>query len=125
MSNRNPAVEDFLRTLDHPHKTEIEHIRSLILTAPGVREKVKWNAPTFGLQGKDQITFHLRAKGIMLVLHRGVKSQEATDLRFEDPDGLLEWPAKDRAILKIQTKDELDAKEEAIAKLVHRWLVES
>lgn len=125
MPNRNHAVDDFMRTLDHPHKEEIERIRSLILSLPGAEEKVKWNAPTFGLEGKDQITFHLRAKGIMLVLHRGVKPKDASDFRFEDPDRLLEWPAKDRATLKIKDGDELHEREDAIAKLLHRWLTES
>jgi hypothetical protein len=42
------AVDEFLRALDHPFKSEIETMRKIILGAhPTVSEGTKWNAPSF------------------------------------------------------------------------------
>jgi hypothetical protein len=42
------AVDEFMRTLDHPFKKAIEAIRSSMLAADrAIAEGIKWNAPSF------------------------------------------------------------------------------
>jgi hypothetical protein len=55
------AVDDFMRTLDHPFKTAIERIRRIILGAhPTVAEGIKCNGPSFRTT-EYFATFNLRA----------------------------------------------------------------
>ena len=55
----NP-VQIYLDQLDHPLKPEILKIREIIFSAnPDLTEHIKWNAPSFCLDGEDKITFNI------------------------------------------------------------------
>ena len=42
------SVDEFLAALKHPHKTEIQLLRGIILGAdPSIAEGVKWNSLSF------------------------------------------------------------------------------
>jgi len=42
------AVDEFMKTLEHPFKSEIEMLRRAILAVdPAVAEGIKWNSPSF------------------------------------------------------------------------------
>jgi hypothetical protein len=54
---RKQSVTAFLETLQHTRKPEINRVRNIILGAhPDLVEKIKWNAPSFGLEEDDRIT---------------------------------------------------------------------
>src|SRR5919112_2628857 len=100
MTNRSEEVDLLMRRLDHPLKEGIERLRVAILDSnEGITEHVKWNAPSFCYAGVDRVTFRLQpGNRLQLILHRGAKVRDdAADFRFEDPSGLLEWVAADRA----------------------------
>ncbi len=63
-------VNDYMRKLEHPLKTEIEAVRIIILQASSkIAERVKWNAPSFYYR-QDLVTFNPRAqKQVHLVFH--------------------------------------------------------
>lgn len=109
-----------LDALDHPMRAEIDALRAIILKAhPGLVEGVKWNAPSYSVEGEDRITFQLRAKDkILLVFHRGAKAK-AGKVTIDDPEGLLQWAAPDRAIVTVRTGG---AKANAIRALVKGWI---
>ena len=119
------AVEEFLRTLDHPHKKEIEELRRVLLDAdPAIAEGVKWNAPSFRTT-EYFATFHLRAKeGIAVILHLGakVKDNSTADASIADPDGLLQWLAKERAMVTFRGLDDVRAKRAAFTAIVRQWI---
>jgi hypothetical protein len=50
------------------------------------------------------VTFRLQpGNRLQLVLHRGAAVRDdAADFRFEDPSGLLEWAAPDRAVISFR-----------------------
>ncbi|RYG39481.1 DUF1801 domain-containing protein [bacterium] len=125
MANRNPQVELFMKDLEHPLKTEIERVRSLILDADkAITEQIKWKAPSFCYGGDDRVTFQLRPRDrIQLIFHRGAKVKDSDDFAFEDPTGLFEWAAKDRAIVNLHGMPQIEANEAALAELVKRWVV--
>src|SRR5262245_16729700 len=95
------AVDAFMKTLDHPFKAEIEAIRKAITgAAPGIREGIKWNAPSFRTT-EYFATTNLREKaGIGLILHLGAKIRAlpAGGIAIQDPAKLLKWLGKDRAM---------------------------
>ena len=119
-------VGEFLQGLKHRRKPEIEAVRNVILSADGqITERIKWNAPSFCMGGDDRITFRLQpGDRVQLVFHRGARKREdSAHFAFEDPTGLLEWVADDRAVVTFHDLDDVNAKREALRELVRRWMV--
>ena len=123
-TNRSKPVDAFLDALVHARKDEIEAVRALILGASGdITERVKWNAPSFCVDGDDRVTLRLQRRDqLQLIFHRGAKAKDATGFVFEDPSGLIEWAASDRGVLTVRDRADLAAKQDAIATLVAAWM---
>ncbi|MDF7775001.1 DUF1801 domain-containing protein [Sphingomonas sp. AOB5] len=115
------AVAAYLATLDHPHKDGILLLRQIVLAAhPGITERIKWNAPSF-YRRDDFATMHLRPPGIGLVLHTGVKAKGLAPA-IDDPESLLKWPAKDRAIAVFRDSAALEARRAALTAILRQWI---
>ena len=116
------AVTTFLGTLQHSRKAEINRVRNIILGAhPDLVEKIKWNAPSFGLQEDDRITFRLQpGDKVDLIFHRGV-ARKVDDFAFADETGLLKFVAPDRAVLEFRDAADIEAKAESLRWLVRAW----
>jgi hypothetical protein len=117
------SVTGFLTTLDHSRKAEINRVRNIILGAlPDLVEKIKWNAPSFGLGEDDRITFRLQpGDKVDLIFHRGVK-KIADDFAFTDETRLLKFLAPDRAVLIFSDAADIEAKAENLRWLVRAWI---
>jgi hypothetical protein len=100
-------------------------LRQAILAADErIVENEKWNSPNFVFGGVDRVTLRLHPKGgVQVILHRGAKTRvDAADFHFDDPTGLLTWPAPDRGVLKVNTVEEAQALSSEITQLVRRWI---
>jgi len=118
-------VDSYLAALRHPLKEGVEQLRAAILASnAAITESVKWNAPNFRYDGVDRVTFRLQpGNRLQLILHRGTAVRDdAGDFRFDDPTGLLEWAAPDRAVLTFANLDDVAAKQPAVVELVNRWV---
>jgi hypothetical protein len=119
------AVDQFIATLQHPFKAELETLRSAILAAaPSIAEGIKWNAPSWRTT-EYFATTHLRSKtGLGLILHLGAKARELPEgrLAIADPSGLLKWLAKDRAQVEFGSAADLAAKLPALRSLLRQWI---
>jgi hypothetical protein len=119
-------VANFLNNLTHPLKAEIEEIRKIILDSDKrLTEHIKWNAPSYCINGDDRITFNLAGKGfIRLVFHCGakVKDNQAKSNLFDDSTGILEWAANDRAIAKFTSMEEIQDRKKDLKKIIRSWL---
>ena len=119
------AVEAFMLQLEHPHKPAIELLRKLMLGVDAsIHEGIKWNAPSFRTS-EYFATTHLRSKqGVGLILHLGAKVRESADaaLAIHDPDQLLKWLGKDRAMLEFANADELEGKKPALIAVLRQWI---
>jgi len=117
------AVTAFMATLDHPQMAGLTALRALILDVdPTIAEGIKWNAPSF--RTADWFaTFNLRAgTGIELILHFGAKAKDLGDVAIADPDGLLTWLARDRAMLRLADAAALDRHQAAISVILRQWV---
>lgn len=116
-------VEHFLQTVRHSRLEEIEAVRTIILaSSKDLQEHVKWNAPSFQLDGDDRITFRLQPKDVVqLVFHRGVKVRR-DDFSFEDPSGLLQLVAGDRGVVTFAGMADVKTKARALGVLVKAWI---
>ncbi|TDH21260.1 DUF1801 domain-containing protein [Segetibacter sp. 3557_3] len=68
--NGTDQVDAYMKNLEHPLKAEIAVIRDILLHAnKKIRERVKWNAPSFYYK-QDMATFNPRAKNhVHIVFH--------------------------------------------------------
>ena len=119
------AVEAFMLQLEHPHKPAIELLRKLMLGVdPSVREGIKWNAPSFRTSEYFATTYLRSKTGIGLILHLGAKVREPADggVAINDPDKLLKWLGKDRAMVEFAGESELEAKRMALVAVLRQWI---
>lgn len=121
--NEATNVEELLDKLDHPLKPALLRLREIVLSADGrLRETVKWNAPSFVLDGEDRVTINIhRGKTVMMVLHRGAK-KAAEPFRFEDRSGLAEWRSADRGVVMLGDLASVEAESSKIRSLVAAWV---
>ena len=119
------AVDDFMKSLEHPHKAAIEALRKVIRgAAPGIREGVKWNAPSFRTT-EYFATTNLREKaGFGVILHLGAKARAlpAGGIEIADPGKMLRWLAKDRAMIVFSDGKDLAKRKHPLAALVRAWV---
>lgn len=106
-------VHQFINKLDHPLKEEIRFVREIILGADfKIKERVKWNAPSFYYK-KDLVTFNPRnQKVVQLVFHH--KSIVQIQSEF------LEGNYEDRRLMMFKDKADIKAKEKELTRIMHR-----
>ncbi|WP_257386571.1 DUF1801 domain-containing protein [Tahibacter caeni] len=118
-------MDAFLAALEHPARDLVAALRRAVLGAdPSIAEGIKWNAPSFRTR-EWFATTHLRAKvGIGLILHFGAKKNAIADggVAIADPAGLLQWLAKDRALVAIRDADDLATRGPALQALLRDWI---
>ncbi len=114
--NQKDAVDALLAGLDHPMKAEIEAVRGFILRAsPQVRERVKWNAPSFFFR-EDIGAFHLRSRTFVhLIL---VFPERVT--MVDDP--ILEGDHVRRREVKFHDMAEVGKKKHALQRIIAAWV---
>ena len=119
-------VDRYLDRLEHPLKAGVVRLRAAIMgSVPGISEHVKWNAPSFCFDGVDRVTFRLHPGArLQLVFHRGVaKRTDVVAFGFDDPFGLMTWPAADRAVVDLPTLEAVADHEDDVVSLVQRGVL--
>ncbi len=117
------AVEAFLAGLAPTNRSEVETLRRIILGAdPAIGEGIKWRVPSFRTT-EYFATLHLRMKvGLGLILHMGAKVRDTPAVPVEDPEGLLTWLARDRALITFADLEEIQARQVALVALIRQWI---
>jgi hypothetical protein len=120
-------VTEHINKLDTEIRKVIEMIRQIILsTDKEIRERIKWNNPSFYYAGEMQpfdpkeykreiVVFNLFKNRIMLVFPSGAKINDTT--------GLLEGDYKDgRRLIIFKDMDDVISKKKALQKVIKDWL---
>src|ERR687898_1619305 len=109
--NRTQQVDEFMATLEHPFKAQVQALRDIIKGVdPGITEQIKWNAPSFSCGGYIA-TFNLRAKEhVHLVFHNPRIAEVASDL--------LEGDYPDRRMAYFAGQEDVQAKRAALVHVV-------
>ena len=119
------AVDAFMATLEHPFKAEITAIRRTILGVDArIAEGIKWNAPSFRTT-EYFATTNLREKsGIGVILHLGAKIRDVgpEGVVIADPERLLKWLGKDRAMIVFKDMEEFVARRAAFEDVLRQWI---
>ena len=122
---RAQTVEDYRASLDPAVLAMVDSLRAIVAGShEGLSERIKWNAPSFAIDGDDRITLGLDCKGgVRVVLHRGAKSKDSADFQFEDRAGLARWAASDRGVIAFQSLAEIEARRVQLSELCRNWLI--
>lgn len=124
LDRRSPEANALLKDLNPAAPEVIEALRSILLDAAfELTEGVKWNAPSYALNGDDRITFNFRGKGgIRLVFHCGAKKRAVKPADPLIDERELEWADNERALATFMTVREVNAKREWLQGVIRRWL---
>lgn len=125
--NKYTSVEEFLADLDASKLEQIELLRTIIKKAnPHLTEHIKWNAPSYVLDGEDRITFNIRNKEniVQLILHMGATRAEnkSGEPIMADDKHLINWQSDIRGMLSFASIADVKSKQSDVEDIVKRWL---
>ena len=121
------TVEEFINDLDDDKRSQVDILRDLILsTEPQLEEHIKWNAPSYVLDGEDRITFNLMNKQgvVKLVLHMGATRKEDKKGApiMQDESGLIEWSSDIRGMITFNSLTDISSNTTSLEKIIKGWL---
>lgn len=121
------TLEGFIDNLDKDKRLQVDTLRELILkTEPRLEEHIKWNAPSYILDGEDRITFNIMNKQgvIKLVLHMGAtrKEDKKAVSVLKDESGLIEWSSDIRGVISFTGIEDINSKLTLLRKIIRDWL---
>jgi hypothetical protein len=118
------GVDDFMASLEHPLKAEIEAIRKIILDADTrIQESIKWNAPSFFITEHFATLKLWPPETVQIVFHRGAKiKDDGKQVVIDDPSNLLKWVTRDRCLATFLDIKDVEAKRTAINAIVKQWI---
>ena len=121
------TVEEFLDDLSSGKRLQVDALRGLILGAEDkLEERIKWNAPSYALDGEDRITFNIMNKQgvVKLVFHMGAtkKEDKKGSPILQDDSGLIEWNSDIRGTITFTTINDVDANVDALTQIIKDWL---
>jgi len=124
MARAPQTVEAFLDGLVHARLDDVREVRAALLTIDGVTERVKWNAPSFCIDGDDRITFRLQpGDRVELVVHRGSRTRaDAATFTFDDPSALITWSTADRGVIAFPADVPVATLLPQVLTTAHAWL---
>ena len=115
-------VDEFIAGLNAVQRPTLELLRTTIMGADRrIAEGIKWNVPSFRTS-EWFATTNVRGQGVRLILHLGAKARPETKVEIADPQGLLQWLGKDRAMVTFADVAEAKVKARALKALVKSWI---
>ncbi len=109
-------INDFMNTLEHPFKAEVEALRVIIRNVNSkIAERIKWNAPSYYYQ-TDMAAFNLHQKKfvqLILIFPKGL---------INDGTGLLKGDWKDRREARFYNMEDIESKKAALEKIITEWV---
>lgn len=118
-----PSAEGFLGELEHPLKADILAVnRAVLAVSSTIKAGVKWNSLSWATVEYFGTVFLRSTESVQVVLHFGAKARRGAKPSIDDPTGLLEWKAADRAIVSLGRGAELRRRLPAFAEVVRQWI---
>lgn len=129
MPTQFATVADFLDAQTPERRAQVEWLRALVVEAEsGVAEIIKWNSPSYTLNGVDRLTINATGRGpVRLILHFGADRAEdrsAASTFSGDPERLLTWHSDIRASMLVPSEAELAERRDALIAVISAWLTE-
>ena len=106
---------------------QVQLLREIVVSLDAeLVEHIKWNAPSYVVDGEDRLTMNVRNKQgrLTLVLHMGATRPEVkkgTPVLVDDA-GVVEWASDIRGLVTFVDADDIRAKEPALRRVLTAWL---
>ncbi|NHF63618.1 DUF1801 domain-containing protein [Microcella pacifica] len=126
-SSNSAAMTDLVRALDDDTREQVQLLRDTIGSLDvDLTEHIKWNAPSYMLDGEDRITMNLRNKQglVKLVLHMGAtrpEDRKGAPVLLAD-EGIVEWASDIRGFVTFADLADVRAKEAGLRRVLSSWL---
>ena len=119
-----PGLDNYLDDLAPDARQMIDALRTIVRSGlPHAVESIKWNAPSFAVDGEDRVTLGLGRKGeSRLVLHRGAKQRALIDLTAVDRGAIAQWPSLDRGVIVFRDLQDVRDRQVEVGGLCSRWV---
>lgn len=122
------TIDEFLNDLDSGKRQQVDALRRIILaTEPRLQEHIKWNAPSYVLDGEDRITFNLMNKQqlVKLIFHMGAtrKENKKGSPIMQDTSGLIEWSSDIRGMITFTSIEDITSNQSSLQEIIRDWLV--
>jgi len=125
--NKYLTVDEFLNDLNEDRRQQVEALRTIIKTVNSdLTEHIKWNSPSYILDGEDRITFNMHYPNqTMVLLHMGAtrKENKKADPIMNDTTGLIKWNSDIRGTLAFSSLDDIANSQADITKVLSAWLL--
>ena len=121
------TVTEFMKSLDSDKRAQVELLRTIIGESHAdLTEHIKWNAPSYVLDGEDRITFNLmnRDNLVKLIIHMGAMRKENKQGKpiMLDDGGIVHWSSDIRGTITFSNLEEITSKSKALKNILSRWL---
>ena len=125
--NRYLTVDEFLTDLSEERLQQVQALRAIIKNvSPELTEHIKWNSPSYILDGEDRITFNMHYPDrTMVLIHMGATRKETkkADPIMTDETGLIKWNSDIRGTLSFGNLDDITNSQADITKILSAWLL--
>src|SRR4051794_31483057 len=118
------GVSAHVTKMTYSLKPTLEAVRRTILAAdPAITEGIKWNSPSFYCDGWFATISSHKATQLDVVFFCGAKVCSDCTVReaINDPDGLLTWPSKDRAIVSFEANVDFHPRLKSVQRIAKQW----
>lgn len=119
------TVAEFIDSLSEQDRAQVTLLRDIISRASKLDEHIKWNSPSYVLNGEDRITLSVRSGfPISVILHMGaIRPEDKNGVPImKDPSGLIEWKSDIRGLITFKDLNDINAKSEQFTSIIKRWL---
>jgi len=121
------TVDEFLNDLTDDRRQQVEALRSIIKAVNlELTEHIKWNSPSYILDGEDRITFNMHYPDqTMILVHMGATRKETkkADPIMNDETGLIKWNSDIRGTLAFRSLNDIACSKADIIKVLSAWLL--
>ncbi len=118
-------VDEFLSELGSEQLTQVQTLRKYILDeVPSLTEHIKWNAPSYHIDGEDRITFNTinKQQAVKLVFHMGaIRKENKAGEPILKGTTLVEWVSDIRGYMTFNSLDEITSNEKEIKRIISAW----
>ena len=124
--NKFTTIPGFLEAQEQDKKEQVIALIEIIKSNhPELGEHIKWNSPSYTLDGEDRLTFNVRPGfPVAIVLHMGATKPEDKKGKpiMDDASGLIEWKSDSRGVISFTDLDDIQVKKPLIIDIVNKWL---
>lgn len=126
-TDKYKTVPDFMASLPADKREQVQVLRQLILDLGyNLEEHIKWNAPSYVLDGEDRITFNVVNKDnhVKLVIHMGATRKEDKHGKpvLSNDHGIVQWSSDIRGYITFSSLEDVASKSSAVKQVLSDWL---